>query len=430
MKTTDAEYNAQSRHLDSRLLLYFNAIPLEVTKDNYLLTYDILDDVGFANDSPVQSLAANELSCVLLNANKMFSPTNASGPYYGKIKQGVKIEVQIRPSVGDFDWDNLGTYYVTDWNVSYDGMRITVSALDNSQKLITDTSYPNLPVIADNTAAYLANIFGDIPYNIIEGIPNTSHLFPKNTRKDTLNGILNAKSRVSTCDRNGVIQVGKLPFSNVEKVITDNDQIIDLEAINAFITQYEDATVSYSIPEVKIAQQILSLENVPLLAGTNEYVNANFTSKYVKSIDYAKVESSGATTFKLNSASANQASFSVEATQADAAASVNIFGSYLNLPTFNMLGTGRCVKVTNEYVQSAAEAQSYRDLLKTFVVCPNQTIKVKIRGNPHIALGSLIRVVSAKYSMTFVGIVVESNLTYDGGLSGTITLLNKNAIGG
>ena len=95
-----------------------------------------------------------------------------------------------------------------------------------------------------------------------------------------------------------------------------------------------------------------------------------------------------------------------------------------------MLGAGRCIKVTNEYVQSAAEAQNYRDLLKTFVVCPNQAIKVKIRGNPHIALGSLIRVVSAKYSMTFVGIVVESNLTYDGGLSGTITLLNKNAIGG
>ena len=82
--STDADYNAESRWLEQKVVIHFSGMtPLEVTKDNLLITTSILEESHSNNGaSPFGGVTSNELTMELLNEDSIFSPTNVNSPYY------------------------------------------------------------------------------------------------------------------------------------------------------------------------------------------------------------------------------------------------------------------------------------------------------------------------------------------------------------
>ena len=55
-------------------------------------------------------------------------------------------------------------------------------------------------------------------------------------------------------------------------------------------------------------------------------------------------------------------------------------------------------------------------------------LELTVKGNPRFQLGEKIRVTSSFYQIDFTGILIRQELNYDGGLSGTLTLLNASIL--
>ena len=107
---TAADINNDSRYLDVRLDIYFTSTPLSVSKSDYLIDADWLEEGSAESSNPFGAISSNELSFRLFNDNGMFSPTNVSSPYFGKIKAGVPVELFIKPIYDDeeVEWVQLG----------------------------------------------------------------------------------------------------------------------------------------------------------------------------------------------------------------------------------------------------------------------------------------------------------------------------------
>lgn len=432
--STDVNYNAASRRLAYKLDIYFNGTsqaPLTITKDNYLVDSQTFEELGIEDGSPLTHLTPNELEFTILNLNAIFSPTNTSGPYYGKIKPGIVVKAFIKPNDENIDWDSLGEYTVMNWILSADYMRVDVTAYDNANALVSDTDIPNIRVTTSDTEAYIASLFGSSSYTLLNSLSNTPFLFPLASRRASLDEILNAKRAASCCGRDGTVQIGRLPFTDPGRTITDDDQVIEVSIPQVFIKQYDDASIEYFLPETVLGQQLLSLSNINLETGLNELNNASFSASPVKNIEHTYITAPSNLLYTLNSASALKASMEIENLGEACLANLSMYGTIIKLNKFDIIGAGRCVKSSNQFIQTITDAQAYWTYLSTYVKCPLQTIKLKIRGNPLITVGSKLTVNSAKYSLSnFVGIVASLKNVYNGGLYAELTLLNIDALGG
>ena len=87
---TDADYNSKSRKILMKIDVYFNGptqAPTVMSVSDYLIEAEILEESGAESNWPLGSVSSNELTFSLHNKDAMFSPTNESGPYFGKIKK-------------------------------------------------------------------------------------------------------------------------------------------------------------------------------------------------------------------------------------------------------------------------------------------------------------------------------------------------------
>lgn len=116
---TDLDYNADSRVIESKIEIFFDPTPITVDKDDFLIDWDVLEEVGTdSNNNPIGDTSANDFSFSLFNEEGIFSPANTAGPYYGKIKSGVKVIPYLRTK--NTNWIQMGVFYVNEWNATID----------------------------------------------------------------------------------------------------------------------------------------------------------------------------------------------------------------------------------------------------------------------------------------------------------------------
>ena len=88
---TDADFNADSLlGIDFKLEIYFDTIPTEITRDDYIVQVDGLEELSTDDTNPLGCVSANDITIELINTDGIFSPNYEDGPYYGKIKKGRK----------------------------------------------------------------------------------------------------------------------------------------------------------------------------------------------------------------------------------------------------------------------------------------------------------------------------------------------------
>ena len=60
---------------------------------------------------------------------------------------------------------------------------------------------------------------------------------------------------------------------------------------------------------------------------------------------------------------------------------------------------------------------------------PVPILELDVRCNPLIPIGAKLHVISQMYNVDFTGILIRQTFKYDGGLSGTMTILSSEIVG-
>lgn len=265
--------------------------------------------------NPLGISTSNTVTLQIYDAQDNLSPANINSPYYGKIVNGVEIDLFI--SYDGVTWEPYGIWYATHWSGGFsDGWHgmVTVTAED---KLNTIGNYdlPELPAYANVQA-------GDLIANVFNGIgigPNEYTIDPVINKellygvavggkvRDFINNICQLLFARVIIDRQGIIRfVPALRFySNCNEIVLNADDTGSFQNKNNNNINYNKISVKYllagdiirepnlfrdtnhtlavgknTINDIKFKHKVLSIEQVECL-----YDSANSTA-IIESLHY------------------------------------------------------------------------------------------------------------------------------------------------
>lgn len=423
--STDAMYNASSRYLHEKYIIHFPGIePLEVTKSNFLISGDVLEESYKTSASPFGDVTSNELELSLFNEDKMFSPGNESSPYYGKIKRGVKIEAFIRPDEVT-DWDPLGVFYVTSWSVASAGTVANITAND-SLYAVLNAPVPSMIIYRNVTfSQFITDFFSlfNVSVTVDSSIRHTlPYVFTSgySTNKELLLDLLTAVLADCYCDHTGNIVIrGKVTERPLRVILTDSDQLISVAVKQSIETDYDSATVTYAMWQESSEKEILTVKDMALPAGITTPEPMNFSSTPVVSVHSLRAA------VKPRDIDATTDHISVTLQSSDAVTTdLTIIGTTLDKVESVISTAGNAsVDIKSNFIQSKAMAESVCSYADAYVKADVPTLDIVLRGNPKLALGDKVRISSAKYAIEYTGVITKANYKYSGSLSCDISLV-------
>ena len=435
---TDEDFNAHSRCILLKLDIFFDGLqkdPLTVTREDYLIDADILDEAGAEDNNPLGAISANELSSSLYNEDGIFSPTNPESPYYGKIKVNVPIIPYMKPDMDDgteVNWIKMGVYYVSDWNATVTGAAASITANDKLQQVFLEPA-PVIPVGLNRTqAAFFQEVFDALGYaaKISQDLNATLlYTFTEGEQKKFLQEMLQGAIAYCTCDKNGGIVIEPLDSTRpLRATITDADQIISVDAEQSIVKTYGGVELTYVLPQLTEAIQLLEIKEANVPAGIFTHNKVAFSkgpakvitnvcaiteNKEVAIVDYVN------SPWDITLITKNESTTKATSDLAVYGIAVDFVETILTDNVSNVL------KVKNRYIQSTEYAIKYKEMLEAFVNSDMPTLTLQVRGNPLLNVGDKIRVQSERYNLDFTGVLQRINYKYVGSLSCEITLLNS-----
>ena len=455
---TEQDYNAESREIEFCVDIYFNGLnsnPLRVTRDNYLMDLDLLDEACADGDTFVGVPSANEVSFNLYSEDGIFNPNNIHGAYYRKIGLGMclselarfthselatKTQDEVKHSglVDEpFEWEPLGVFYVTDWVTDLTGINVSVTGTDLLVNLFTSekvrlpilTEYPMEDLITDFFTAngQSVTIVGDFTRNLpFAYINKDNNKFLQEFANGALAFIYSNHSGSFVVQSIDTI----LPVSHT---LTDHDQIISINAKQSIVNSYDGITVVCEKPQ--LSKEISLLQNRAQAIEEEETLiisNQGFSSTPLYALSHVEVQSDADCEVTDISSSVFDISYKlVNNTALATNVNINFFGYIVEkLPITYSDETSNMLKIDNDYVQSEDYALHIKDLLTAYIRLPIPVLEVTTRGNPKYQPGDKVRIYSEKYGVDFTGWLIRQHFTYDGGLKCTITVLNSGIIGG
>lgn len=436
---THADFNAISRQLFMKLDIYFDATPLTVTRDNFLVDLGILEDTGVAVANPLGAISANELAFKLFNTDGIFAPTNVNSPYYGKILVGVKIVPYI--SADTIDWLQMGVYYVSNWNTTLTSSTVSVTAHNNIRKVLNGKR-PHYPVrnkVPFDT--FFQSVFEAMgqQLKIIDSIPEeVEWAYIKEAPKSYLSEMAKGAIAICTTNRYGENILRSWKFDAQRAVfITDSDQIKTINLRQSVLKTHEGVELTWTLPVPTLQEEIQRITELWIPSGRTTFGPFNFSKIPVRFITWMaintqtskeikpwliQVESFSSTTEEFTFTVFNHGE-ALEATAICYGMAVDLLDSVLTDNTETLL------KVKNTYIQSPSAAETYKRRLNHFVGSQMPTIELEIRGNALLNIGDSVIAYSEMYDFAFAGIIQKMDYNYNGGLSCKMTLLNAEITG-
>lgn len=430
--STDTMYNSQSRFLHQMLKVYFSGQePLEITRDNYLLSTTIFEESGKISDSPFGDVTSNELTGIILNEKGMFNPINAQGPYYGKIRRGIRIEAYIRPDETE-EWDPQGVFYVADWTTTSSGMRAEVTAYDKLYNVIHGP-LPSLPVYRDIPFNEFAKIyFGFFGYAVNTDITTVlPYVYTSGyaSNKAFLTDLMRSIVADCFCNHNGEICiVSKIAKRDTRATFTDADQIISIDIKQSITTNYDSISVMYNKCRELENQKLLDVSDLGVKPGINEIGKLTFSSQPVLGV--TSIKTTGTEFAKVTSFNASVKDFRAEVqSAADTMISLVVTGTLLDSVAIQIgEELEEPLRIDSKFVQEESTAQTIKEYCETYISSNSPVLNLIVRGNPKLQLGDKIEVTSVKYKTNYTGIISSVQYDYEGSLSCKMTLTNASVL--
>lgn len=432
--STDTMYDAESRYIHQIFKIYFSeSDPLEVTKENYLISSSFLEESYKLSDSPFGDVSSNETSFTLYNENGLFNPSNRDSKYYGRIKKGIKIEAFIRPDESD-EWDPMGVFYVDDWYTSSSGVTAEVTAHDALYNVLNG-SVPSFPVFRNITfATFMSMYFSYFGYDA-DIDPSVDLVIPYvytsaySNNKAFLSDILKAALADCFCDHAGRIKVvSKVSARPKRAALTDDNQIINISIKQSITTDYDSVTVEYNKGQESNEQPLVELNAFEVSPGINSTGKLSLSRQPVLSIRSLKTTCADAIRIVSFNASANELTASLQST-VDASTRLDIVGTVLDSVKFSIgEAVNAPLEIKSLFIQEIGTALNIKDYAQAYIDANMPTLELSIRGNPRLQLGDKIEIDSAYYKVKYIGVIVMAKYEYEGSLSCSLTLVDASKI--
>ncbi len=424
-------YNADSRSIDAQVLMYLTDVPIVLDKESYLMSFNMLEELGSDSAANVSGeVSANSLDLKLFNDNGIFSPSNTASIYYGLMKAGVKAVVQIRPD-SEAAWDDLGTFYVSDWYAEVTSLCASVTCYDRLKDALNlaRTTYIK-------SGSTFIEAFDDIltsaalPRDIDQSIAGTLDWWYGLTPiSKTLRGLAGASLSAIFCDRHDKVNVLNLQsVKSVIATVTDDDQIISATVPQSINRDYDGITLTLNNTQLSDVTTVLDIKKLDVAAGSTKLTGMMFSNPSVVILDEIQLASSNQLV-KPGLVSYTPSDMALDVVNTDvlpATCALAVQGRHIEVTKVVHASYGtNALSVDNAYIQNGDAATRVAESLNKFVVNNLPFLELSIRGNPSYTLGSKITAISSKYNILFTGIVKRATYTYDGSLKCTLVLLDS-----
>jgi hypothetical protein len=428
---TDADYNAASRAIIAKIEIFFDATPVTVTKDDYLIDYDVLEEVGSdSNDNPLGNTSANEFSFALLNKDGIFNPTNASGPYYGKIRSGIKIIPYIRTSATNFI--QLGVYYVNEWLATVTSLQATISCYDALNAVFIGA--PARPAIQPQRtyAQSFDHFMTSVGRTADVDATLTTLLdwwYIRSANKTTLQELSTASMSGCYCGRDGTILVRNMTTpKEVRAILTDQDQLISADISSSLNKEYDGVFIVLNRHQLTELQELLNVKDFELTQGTLVSPITQFNVTPVVRIEAVNFNTKTPNCqFRSYIATPYEITYTLQNNNLETAiANLIVYGRSLEIAKSEFMNTGNNpLQLDNVYVQTPAAADIIEQVYTEFTESDLPFLDISIRGNPLLQLGDKITVQSTKYALNFTGYILRQQFTYTGALRAQLRLIDS-----
>jgi len=433
--TSLSDFNAATRVVHGRVKIYFDGLnedPVIASQDTYLVDFEVIEELSAETKNPFGAIAANESSFTLLNQNNIFTATNTSGLYYGKIKVGVPVIYEV--CIEGKPWIPLGLHFVSDWKAKLGSITADVSCIDALHNFLT-LAVPSMQLqTVVNYTQYFEYAFSAYNINVEINASLTNLLqyalpFGSST-PDFMQELLNASLCYLRINRYGEYVLDTYYRNTNVATFTDSDQIKDIELTQSIIKNYDGVSLTYGLPSLNSNVEVLSTSELNIPAGDYTTSNLKF-SDIVASVSGITLHTDGVVPtivgYTADNTSVNL-STSLVGTEAKSC-SLTVLGSTITFLMNEITdNTSNMLKLENRYIQSKAYAEEYKELLNAFISTDVPEIILDTRGQPLIELGDTITVNSTKLNTVFIGLVKRQKFTYNGAFSSEVTLLNREAL--
>lgn len=169
---------------------------------------------GNSSVNPLGVNTSNSISMQIYDESDRLSPANVNSPYYGKIVNGVEIDLFINYTGSD--WEPYGVYFTTSWSGGFsEGWHgMTSICAEDKLNTIGNMDMPELPAEADIEAAQLiTNVMYALGFSNSDFTidPSINQSFPFGTMqgkkvRDFLNNICQLLLARVIIDREGIIR--------------------------------------------------------------------------------------------------------------------------------------------------------------------------------------------------------------------------------
>lgn len=430
-------YDEPSRKIDGKLEIYFNGFeeePLTVTRDDFLIDYEVLEEAGADDKNPLGAISANELTITLSNHEDMFSPAYKEGPYYGLIKVGVMIIPYIKPDEEGYEWKPLGKYFVSDWTSKLGSATASITCYDIVQELLLSVM-PDIEVQLDTTyGKFIKYILTSCGFLTAEVDESLSRVLPYgfiNTDKikELIQNIVEASMSILNTNRSGGIVVSKLTRKDPAAIFTDDNQIITMDVPQSIIKTYNGVKLTYSLPQLSDYIEVLVVDKLPIPYGLTTH-NLIKYSKPIFDISAAMLCGEKLCTIAQYSSTNFGINLTTDLDDKDGATcKLIVTGKVVDLVDQVIDdGLSNMLEIDNSYIQSTEYASTYKENLSRLVLSDIPEVDLNIRGNPDLIIGDTVEVHSVAYNMDFIGIIKRIKIKYAGYLESEMTLMNAEVL--
>lgn len=441
-------FNNDVRCIDVQLKIYFDGEPLIVSKDNYLISFNLLEELSSDSDNPLGAISSNELDFSLYNPNDIFTPTNEESKYYGKIETSIKVELFIREELANTDWIKLGTFYVHDWKCDQGSAVVNITCNDKMQQIIK-LPMPLYMVKQDvSVKQFLSELFISAgltsgQFNIDVNLENQKlkYAYPLYGNLGlTLADIAKTQLCYIYINRDDVICVKSIKtITSSISTFSDDNQILECKLNKSLLQEYSTVNVTYCTKSISDNDVMIELKEQDVLPGINELNNMiiekgpmflpahclceALNDTYVCDIAYTPWDIS----LKLNN-TFNKSQL----------VDLSIYGSVINTDAKSYL-TGvnehlvtrmgeLPLEITGEYMDSEVHANNVKDIMLGYISNPTPTLELYVRGNPVINVGDVITINNVTNKIHKDVVVLRQEFSFNDGLECNMLCLDKSIL--
>lgn len=441
-------FDNDTRLIEMKINIYFDDVILSVTKDDYLISCSLLEELSSDDTSPLGAVSSNEFEFELYNENDIFTPTNEQSKYYGKIKSNVKVDVFIREELSNGKWISMGTYYISDWKCYQSSQTIIATCNDKIQSII-NKNIPSISIernvsVKDFITLILKSVgltSSEFKIDNLLSLQTITYAYPHSNK---LGEVLNELSKAHLCyiymNRDNVLEVVSMLNSNRVSVgiWSDDNQIIEPNIESSIIRKYTSVIVKYVNKYISGVVDIASIDKLTIPPG-NLKLDTIITNEPIYEVNGVVCEATRPITVKSISQSANELYISLNNDNTDILENVTITLSGKTIKTNSTLSIEKSIsdidntrplELTSEYIDNKNIAEQISNIMYNYITEDVPFIEILIRGNPEITLGSIITIDDTTNKISGDYIIVSQKFTFNDSLECNVRCLNKSILKG